>query len=344
MTYLVTGAAGFIGFHLSKRLIIEGFQVVGIDNMSDYYDISIKKDRLKCLDEITINNSGQWTFLKGDLKDDEFLDNIFTSFNPTCVINLAAQAGVRYSLDNPKIYLESNIVGFGNILECCKNFNVKNLIYASSSSVYGGNSLIPFDEKHSVDHPVSLYAATKRSNELMAHTYSHLYGICSTGLRFFTVYGPWGRPDMAPMKFVNAILNRKPMEIFNHGDMARDFTYIEDVVEIIFRLINKPAYSDYNFDKDNPNPSRSWSPHRIFNIANGKKVTLMKFINLLEEELGMPAIKQFKEMQRGDVQYTAANNKAIRDWVEYEPLIDIGSGIKKFVEWYRQYYAEKNYL
>ena len=333
---LVTGSAGFIGFHLCRKLIETGFKVIGIDNINDYYDVSLKNKRLDFLKETSSNNN--WQFFKADLINKDQLINIFDSHKPKTVINLAAQAGVRYSIKNPGAYINSNIVGFQNILDCCKTSGVKHLLYASSSSVYGGNVNIPYSEIDSVDHPVSIYAATKRANELFAHTYSHIYDLPITGMRFFTVYGPWGRPDMAPMIFANSIYSKKPIKIFNHGEMSRSFTYIDDVIESIQRLIQKPASSDDNFDKDKPNPATSWCPHRIFNIGNNKSVGLENFISLLEKEIGMNAIKEYKDMQIGDVKRTLANNKLLKNWIGELPETPLEVGIKKFILWYKDFY------
>ena len=337
MACLVTGAAGFIGFHLCKKLILAGEKVYGFDNLNDYYELKLKEDRLRDLKSLE-NSELNWKFIKGDLNDKQILLNLFENTEISVVVHLAAQAGVRYSINNPSIYLESNILGFGNILELCRKFKVKHLIYASSSSVYGGNTLIPFSENHSVNHPVSLYAATKRSNEMMAHSYSHLFNIPITGLRFFTVYGPWGRPDMAPMIFTRSILKKEPLKIFNNGDMGRDFTYIDDAIEMVFRLLEKPALANKKFNSQQPDPATSWCPHMIFNIGSGKKVLLMEFINLLEKELNIKSIKVFQKMQQGDVVFTNADNKAIKQWVDYEPQTDISEGIKKFIKWYKDYY------
>ena len=333
---LVTGSAGFIGFHLCRKLIETGFKVIGIDNINDYYDVSLKNKRLDFLKETSSNNN--WQFFKADLINKDQLINIFDSHKPKTVINLAAQAGVRYSIKNPGAYINSNIVGFQNILDCCKTSGVKHLLYASSSPVYGGNVNIPYSEIDSVDHPVSIYAATKRANELFAHTYSHIYDLPITGMRFFTVYGPWGRPDMAPMIFANSIYSKKPIKIFNHGEMSRSFTYIDDVIESIQRLIQKPASSDDNFDKDKPNPATSWCPHRIFNIGNNKSVGLENFISLLEKEIGMNAIKEYKDMQIGDVKRTLANNKLLKNWIGELPETPLEVGIKKFILWYKDFY------
>ena len=335
-TILVTGAAGFIGFHLCNKLLND-YQIVGLDNLNNYYDQELKKARLR---EIKKNHNAleNWHFFKEELCNLEKVENIFTEFKPEIVIHLAAQAGVRYSIENPLSYINSNLVGFSHILECCRKNLVKNLIYASSSAVYGGNTKIPFSEKDNVDHPLSLYAATKKSNELMAHSYSHLYKLSCTGLRFFTVYGPWGRPDMAPMIFAKSIYRKEPIKVFNNGDMARDFTYIDDVIEIINKVINKPATPDENFNNNLPNPSTSWSPHRIFNVGNGTKIELTTFINVLEEEIGIKAIKSYFPIQEGDVKETFASSNKIMDWVKYKPNTELKIGIKKFVSWYKNYY------
>ena len=335
---LVTGAAGFIGFHVIQNFLKKGYKVVGIDNLNNYYDVNLKNKRLEILLENSSLNSNNWSFIKADLVNKDHLFEIFDQFKPNIVVNLAAQAGVRYSLENPSAYINSNIVGFSNLLECCKSFKVMNLLYASSSSVYGGNSKIPFSEDDPVDHPVSIYAATKRANELMAHTYSHLYNISATGLRFFTVYGPWGRPDMAPMIFADAIINQKPIKIFNYGKMSRSFTYIDDVVEVIERLIKQPSIPSKNFNKYAPNPSTSWSPHRVFNIGTQKSVSLMKFVECLEKELGKEAHKEFEEMQQGDVRDTLADNSKIISWIGDFEETSLSSGIKIFVKWYKSFY------
>ncbi len=335
---LVTGAAGFIGFHLCKNLIKNNFDLIGIDNLNNYYDINLKKDRLNNLEKLKTISKGKWKFIKCDLKDKLNLNDIFNIHQPNIVINLAAQAGVRYSIDNPNAYIDSNIVGFINLLECCRSLKINNLLYASSSSVYGGNTKVPFSEIDNVDHPVSLYAATKKSNELMAHTYSHLFKLPATGLRFFTVYGPWGRPDMSPMIFTNAIVQKKPLKIFNNGNMYRDFTYIDDVIEAITRLIDKPATSDENFNYENPQPDSSWAPHRIFNIGNSQSIFLMDFIKYLEEEIGIKAIKVFEGMQPGDVKTTASSTLSIEKYINFKPNTNLKEGIKKFFHWYKNYY------
>ena len=333
---LVTGSAGFIGFHLCKRLIETGIKVVGIDNVNDYYDVELKEKRLELLSQTSSKNN--WQFFKTDLLDKDQLLQIFQDHKPQTVINLAAQAGVRYSIKNPTAYINSNIMGFQNILDCCKESDIKHLLYASSSSVYGGNINSSFSELNSVDHPVSVYAATKRANELFAHTYSHLYNISSTGMRFFTVYGPWGRPDMAPMIFANAIFSRKPIKVFNYGKMSRSFTFIDDVIDSIECLIKKPAKIDKNFEKLNPNPASSWCPHRIFNIGNNETIKLEDFIFLLEKEIGQNAIKEYKNMQPGDVKETKANNTILKEWIGECPKTSLDEGIKKFITWYKNFY------
>ena len=334
---IITGSAGFIGFHLCKRLLENGINVIGIDNMNNYYDINLKEKRLEILTELTLNNN-EWKFFKTDLTNKDSLLEIFENYTPKTVVNLAAQAGVRYSLENPSAYINSNIVGFSNLLDICKKKEVKNLLYASSSSVYGGNTKVPFSEIDSVNHPISLYAATKRSNELMAHSYSHLYGLPCTGLRFFTVYGPFGRPDMAPMIFANAILNKKPLKIFNHGNMSRSFTFIDDVIEILMKFLDKPAIADKSFNTTNPNSSTSWSPHRIFNIGNNKSIKITKFINYMEKELGIKAIKEFKNIQKGDVVNTLSDNRILEEWIGTYPKTPLNIGIQKFIDWYLEYY------
>ena len=334
---LVTGSAGFIGFFLCKKLIEDGYKVIGIDNINDYYDTTLKTRRLEILSQKSFKNKN-WRFYKIDLINQDLLLKIFKEYKPHTVISLAAQAGVRYSLENPRAYINSNIIGFFNILECCKMSKVRNLLYASSSSVYGGNTKIPFSENDSVNHPVSIYAATKRSNELMAHSYSHLYGISCTGMRFFTVYGPWGRPDMAPMIFADAIINKKNLKIFNHGNMSRSFTYIDDVIEIIIRLIQKPAMPDKSFDTRNPKSATSWCSNRIFNIGNENGVGLLNFINTLEKELGLEAVKDFDSLQKGDVVNTLSDNSTINKWIGEYPKTSLNEGVKMFVNWYKSYY------
>ena len=335
---LVTGSAGFIGYHLCRKLLLEGHDVLGYDNLNPYYDVNLKKSRLYELKRLSFSIKKNIKLIEGDLKDMEKLKNIFSDFRPEIVINLAAQAGVRYSLQNPHDYVDSNLFGFLNILECCRNSNLKNFIYASSSSVYGGNTKVPFNENDTVDHPVSLYAATKRSNELMAHSYSHLFSIPSIGLRFFTVYGPWGRPDMAPMIFTKSIIEGKPISVFNHGQMKRDFTYIDDITETIVRLIDKPPTFNNDFKKESPEASESWAPHKIFNIGNSESVNLAEFINTIEDELGIKAIKKLEDMQKGDVKITFADTTKIENWTGFKPKTPLKSGIKEFIKWYKNFY------
>ncbi len=335
---LITGAAGFIGYHACLNFLKKGYKVIGIDSINDYYDVNLKYKRLEILNDESVLNSFDWKFIKADLVDKSYLLDIFDKHKPEIVLNLAAQAGVRYSLINPSAYINSNIVGFSNIIECSKEFKVKNFLYASSSSVYGGNSKIPFNEEDGVDHPVSIYAATKKANELIAHTYSHLYNIPTTGLRFFTVYGPWGRPDMAPMIFADAIINEKPIKVFNFGRMSRSFTYIDDVIEAIGKLIEKPALPDKDFNKFYPNPSTSWNPYRVFNIGNHNSINLMDFISIMEKELGKIAIREFTEMQDGDVKDTVADNTKIMHWIGNIKETSLSTGVKKFVNWYKSFY------
>ena len=336
MTILVTGSSGFIGFHLCKKLIQNGEKVIGFDNMNNYYDKTLKENRLNELRKIA--DEDKFIFILGNLEDNLILEKIFKDYKPKQVVNLAAQAGVRYSIENPSAYIQSNIVGFNNILEQCRYNEVGHLVYASSSSVYGGNELMPFSEMHSVDHPVSLYAASKKSNELMAHTYSHLYDLPTTGLRFFTVYGPWGRPDMALFLFTEAIINNRPIKVFNNGNMMRDFTYIDDIVEGVFRVIFKTATPNKNFKKSIPNSSNSWAPYRIFNIGNSNPVNLKKYIETIEKNLGKKAIKELLPMQPGDVKSTSANTKLLEEWIRFKPNTTIEDGVNKFVNWYKIYY------
>tara|TARA_B100000579_G_C22761694_1_gene819282 strand:+ start:72 stop:1088 length:1017 start_codon:yes stop_codon:yes gene_type:complete len=336
MTILVTGSSGFIGFHLSKKLILSGEKVIGIDNMNTYYDKKLKENRLNEL--IKISDENNFKFINASLEENSIIENIFKEYKPKKVVNLAAQAGVRYSIENPSAYIQSNIVGFNNILEQCRYNEVEHLIYASSSSVYGGNKEMPFSEIHNVDHPVSLYAASKKSNELMAHTYSHLYDLPTTGLRFFTVYGPWGRPDMALFLFTEAIINDRPIKVFNKGNMIRDFTFIDDIIEGIYRVIFKTATKDSNFSKSNPNSSSSWAPYRIFNIGNSNPVSLKKYIETIEKNLGKKAIKELLPMQPGDVEATSADTKLLEDWIGFKPNTSIDDGINKFVNWFKVYY------
>ena len=332
--HLVTGAAGFIGFHLSLRLLNRGEEVVGFDNLNDYYSVELKRDRLKLLNEFE-----NFKFIEADLANQSSVDQVFREHDFDRVINLAAQAGVRYSIDNPRAYTDSNIVGFLNILEACRYAKTPHLTYASSSSVYGGGTKMPFATTDRVDHPLSLYAATKKSNELMAHTYSHLYGLPTTGLRFFTVYGPWGRPDMALFLFTEAIVQGRPIEVFNEGRMQRDFTYIDDIVEGVDRTSEKVASPDPEWDSANPNPSTSTAPYRVYNIGNSNPVELSTFIKTIEQAIGMQARKKLMPMQAGDVPATFADIQALETAVGFRPSTSIKVGIQKFVQWYRDYYS-----
>jgi UDP-glucuronate 4-epimerase len=333
MKILVTGAAGFIGFHLSEALLARGDEVVGLDNLNDYYDVSLKQSRLAQL-----KDKPGFNFYKLDIADRPAMDNFFSHHNFDVVVNLAAQAGVRYSLSNPSAYVDSNLVGFVNVLEGCRHSKVKHLVFASSSSVYGANTKIPFSVHDNVDHPISLYAATKKANELMAHTYSHLYGIPTTGLRFFSVYGPWGRPDMALFLFTKAILAGQTINVFNVGKMRRDFTYIEDIVEGIMCVIDKIPTPNPNWSGDSPDPASSKAPYKIYNIGNNQPVELIYFIEVLESCLGIKAKKNMLPMQPGDVPINYADlDELIKD-VEFKPNTSIEVGVKKFVNWYREYY------
>ena len=334
MTILLTGAAGFIGMHCALRLLERGDQVIGIDNLNDYYDLSLKKARLAKL-----KPHPGFTFIRAAIEGRARMDSVFADTRPDRVINLAAQAGVRYSLENPHAYIEANLVGFMNILEGCRHNDIAHLVYASSSSVYGGNAQLPFSESHSVDHPVSLYAATKKSNELMAHTYSHLYGLPVTGLRFFTVYGPWGRPDMALFKFADAMRAGRHIDVYNHGKMIRDFTYIDDIVEGVIRVLDKPATVNLDFDPLRPDAATATAPFRLFNIGNGKPTPLMDYIAALERALGLTASMNMMEMQPGDVPATSADTSALRDWVGFAPDTDIKDGVARFAEWYLNYFG-----
>ena len=333
MNFVVTGAAGFIGMHVVLSLLARGDRVVGIDNLNNYYDVSLKRARLARL--VAFQN---FRFFQLDVADRVGMRVAFAEIRPQIVIHLAAQAGVRYSLTNPQAYADSNLLGFINILEACRHNAVEHLVYASSSSVYGGNTLLPFSERHNVDHPVSLYAATKKANELMAHSYSHLFGFPSTGLRFFTVYGPWGRPDMALFLFTQAILAGQPIDIFNDGNMVRDFTFIDDIVEGIILVADKPATMNPAFDASNPDPASSNAPYRVFNIGNNKPTSLMDYINALEDALRITALKNYLPMQPGDVLATAANTNELEAWVGFKPDTTIKDGVEQFVDWYRSYY------
>ena len=334
MKYLITGAAGFIGFHLSKRLLGQGNSVVGIDNLNEYYDVNLKKARLN-----ELKDDPGFTFHKLDLVDRKGIEKLFSENNFDYVVNLAAQAGVRYSLENPHAYVDSNIVGFLNILEGCRHNDIKHLVFASSSSVYGANTMMPFSVHHNVDHPVSLYAATKKSNELMAHSYASLYKLPCTGLRFFTVYGPLGRPDMALFLFTKAILENRPIDVFNLGKMKRDFTYIDDIVEGVIRVTDKIPEPDTGWNSDNPDPATSYAPYRIYNIGNNNPIELMKFIEVLEGCLGKKAEKNLLPMQPGDVHETCADVDDLIN-IGFKPSTPIEKGIKKFVEWYMSYYSK----
>lgn len=332
-TILVTGAAGFIGFHLCRRLLEDGYQVAGIDNLNDYYDVRLKKARLE-----QIQNIKNFRFFKISLEEKDTVLNLFLSEKFDYVVNLAAQAGVRYSLINPYAYVDSNIYGFLNILEGCRHNKIRHLIFASSSSVYGLNTKMPFSTHHNVDHPISMYAATKKANELMAHTYSYLYGMPVTGLRFFTVYGPWGRPDMALFIFTKAILDGKPIDVFNFGRMKRDFTYIDDIVEGIVRVLDKVPESNRDWNGDNPDPSTSIARYKLYNIGNNNPVELMRFIEILEDCLGKKARKNLLPIQPGDVPETYADIDDLTTDAGFTPSTNIENGIRKFVEWYKWYY------
>ncbi len=345
---LVTGSAGFIGFHLVNALIKRGDEVVGIDNINDYYDVNLKYGRLKAAGivkekvdwhvEVRSTLNPLYRFIRMSLVDMEELMALCLREKFDVIVNLAAQAGVRYSIENPHAYIQSNIVGFGNILELARHNNINHLVYASSSSVYGLNKKIPFSTSHNVDHPVSLYAATKKSNELMAHTYSHLYGIPTTGLRFFTVYGPWGRPDMAPMLFTDAILNDRAIKVFNHGDMSRDFTYIDDIVHGLINVIDNPAKLNPKWDASNPEIHSSSAPYKIYNIGNNETVSLTDFIKTIELALGKSAEKKMMDMQAGDVPITYADVSGLVDDFNYKPYTKLTVGIGEFVKWHREFY------
>ncbi|MDC0091613.1 NAD-dependent epimerase [Gammaproteobacteria bacterium] len=333
MKFLVTGAAGFIGFHVCQTLLKRGDEIVGIDNINDYYDISLKEARLE---RLAVESN--FSFHKVDLTEKEKISSLFIEYSFDAVINLAAQAGVRYSITNPEAYIESNIVGFLNILEACRHNEIEHLVYASSSSVYGMNGSMPFSIHDNVDHPISLYAASKKSNELMAHTYSHLYNLPTTGLRFFTVYGPWGRPDMACFLFTKAITEGRPIQVFNNGEMRRDFTFIDDIVNGIIKVVDKPAQKNNSWNAMEPDPGTSSAPYRIYNIGNNTPVALKDFIAILEKEIGIEAIKEYLPLQDGDVVATFADIEDLRNDLGYQPLTNIASGLKQFVEWYKEFY------
>lgn len=335
-TVLVTGAAGFIGFHLTKKLCSAGYHVIGIDNLNHYYDVNIKKSRLGILKELE-----SFSFEQIDLVDLNGLNQLFKKHQPKYVVNLAAQAGVRYSLTNPQAYLESNLHGFLNILEACRHHQVAHLVYASSSSVYGANKAMPFSVHHNVDHPISLYAASKKSNELMAHTYSALYNLPTTGLRFFTVYGPYGRPDMALFLFTKAIVEGQPIDVYNNGKMKRDFTYVDDIVESIARLVPKAATPNSEWSGMSPDPATSFAPYKVFNIGNNKPVELLRFIEVIEERLGKKAVKNFLPLQDGDVPETYADVTDLINEINFKPETSIEDGVARFVDWYKEYYQVK---
>lgn len=336
MKVLVSGAAGFIGQQVALRLLARGDSVIGVDNLNDYYDVSLKQARLDVLHAHP--QASNFRFIKLDLADGAATAQLFADARPQRVVHLAAQAGVRYSLINPQAYISSNIVGFANVLEGCRQHAVEHLVYASSSSVYGGNAKLPFSEHDSVDHPVSLYAATKKSNELMAHTYSHLYRLPTTGLRFFTVYGPWGRPDMSPFLFADAILHGRPINIYNHGDMMRDFTYIDDIADAVVRVLDQPATPSARYDASCPDPAISDAPYRVFNIGNSQPHKLMHFIETLEQALERSTVKNYLPMQPGDVQSTAAEMHELESWIDFRPDTALSIGVEKFVRWYRDFY------
>lgn len=330
---LITGVAGFIGYHLALRLVAEGYRVVGIDNLNDYYEVALKQGRLDRL-----LAEGAFRFERMDIKDGGALSALFAREGFDAVVNLAAQAGVRYSLTNPSAYADSNLTGFVNILEGCRQTKVAHLLFASSSSVYGANVTVPFSTRDRVDHPVSLYAATKKANELMAHSYSHLFGLPCTGLRFFTVYGPWGRPDMAYFLFTRAIVDGQPIKVFNHGRMMRDFTYIDDIVEGVFRLLDRPPQPDPAWDREHPVPDSSYAPYKIYNIGNNQPLELETFIASIESALGKSAIREYHEMQPGDVPMTYADISALERDIGFKPATDLDTGIRRFVEWFKGHY------
>ena len=334
MKVLVTGAAGFIGMHVAERLLARGDEVIGLDNLNDYYDVSLKEARLARL-----SGHSAFRFVRADVADRVAIPAFFAHEKPQRVVHLAAQAGVRYSLTHPHAYIDSNITGFTNILEGCRHNGVEHLVYASSSSVYGGNVNLPFSESASVDHPISLYAATKKANELMAHTYSHLYGLPCSGLRFFTVYGPWGRPDMALFLFTKAILAGQPINVFNEGRMQRDFTYIDDIVESVIRVLDRAPSADATFDRQHPHPARSWAPYRVLNVGNHNPVELMTYIHTLEAALGKKAQLNLLPMQAGDVPATNADTSALQELTSFAPSTTVEQGIGRFVSWYRAYYS-----
>lgn len=338
MKVLVTGAAGFIGFHVSKKLLERGDDVVGIDNFNDYYDPALKEARAELLQDTAKEKQGNFILVRGNIADKILIDETFKQHAFDRVIHLAAQAGVRYSLENPLSYVESNIVGFTNIIEACRYNQTPHLTYASTSSVYGANNTMPFSEQHGVDHPIQFYAATKRANELMAHSYSHLFNLPTTGLRFFTVYGPWGRPDMALFKFTKKIIEGDAIPVFNHGNHTRDFTFVEDIAEGVIRSSDQIAQPDPHWDSKNPSPASSYAPFRIFNIGNNNPVKLIEYIHAIEKSLGKKAIMDLLPLQPGDVPDTFADSSALEQAVDYKPSVSIDDGVKQFVDWYRAFY------
>ncbi len=330
---LITGCAGFIGMHCAKRLLEQGVPVVGIDNLNNYYDVALKHARLA-----ELRPHAHFRFVELNLADRQGMTDLFAEVAPSKVLHLAAQAGVRYSIDQPDDYTDSNLLGFGNVLQGCRKHQVEHLVYASSSSVYGGNTKMPFAESDAVDHPISYYAATKKANELMAHSYAHLYGIPTTGLRFFTVYGPWGRPDMALFKFTKAMLAGESIDVYGEGKLVRDFTYIDDIVEGVMRVLDKPATPDASYDSRNPNPGTSTAPYRIFNIGNSAPTVLMDYIAALEGALQITARKQMLPIQPGDMHSTSADTRALQAWVGFSPAMPMATGVQHFVDWYRSFY------
>jgi UDP-glucuronate 4-epimerase len=334
MKVLLTGAAGFIGMHCAERLLARGDTVVGVDNLNDYYDVALKEARL-----VRLQKHPGFSFAKIDIADRAAMEALFAHEKPQRVVHLAAQAGVRYSLTNPHAYVESNLVGFINVLEGCRHHHAEHLVYASSSSVYGANKALPFSVHQNVDHPISLYAATKKANELMAHTYSHLYRLPTTGLRFFTVYGPWGRPDMALFLFTKAILAGKPIDVFNNGNMRRDFTYVDDIADGVIRVLDRVAAPDPAFDAANPDPATSAAPWRLYNIGNNEPVELMRYIEEIEGALGRKAAKNLLPMQAGDVGETFADIDALKQDIQFAPKTSVREGVRRFVEWYRAFYG-----
>ena len=330
---LITGCAGFIGMHCAQRLLEQGVPVVGIDNLNNYYDVALKQARLDQL-----HPHAHFRFVQLNVADRQCMGDLFAEVAPRKVLHLAAQAGVRYSIDQPDDYTDSNLLGFGNILQGCRKHKVEHLVYASSSSVYGGNTKMPFAESDAVDHPISYYAATKKANELMAHTYSHLYGIPTTGLRFFTVYGPWGRPDMALFKFTKSILASESIDVYGEGQLVRDFTYIDDIVEGIMRVLDKPATPDASYDSQQPDPGTSTAPYRIFNIGNNSPTVLMDYIAAIEVAIGTTATKRMLPIQPGDMHSTSADTRALQAWVDFSPAMPVTTGVQRFVDWYRSFY------